>query len=607
MRRSEPAIRGARPPRPRDPSIAMSPAGGGSMVRAVLVVARHPGQPNRLEAYRDALNRKLTGDNIGPRPPTVFRRGGISAALLNPNAAVRVQGASIAIGTLLEPPDDWHVPGAALPDGSFALLRADEEHVELVADSVASRTLWYTLTDQELLVSSSQRAIVTLLGSFEPNRDALPWMLSSGTLGPTAAWDRRIHRVQPGERVLLDRATWRLTSTVEPVQFAADESASRAAHLERLRGAVANACRRWSFDARKWVLTLSGGWDSRSLLCLLHERGIETVTWGRPDSTEEDGSDAQVARRVATALAVPHRFFAIAARCAPDVAPDRFIAAGEGRVARISGYLDGCDVWKTLLEEGYDGVLRGDEAFGSIPVSSPYGARWTAGLTMLGDYYSAEEREAFELPEQNIPERLTHGRNESLAAWRDRLYQQFRVGTVLAGLTDIKAAYIEVGNPLLSQSVLGCVRALPDRLRTGKCLWKEVVRAQLPNVALATHVAIPSLQDFLADRRAIELMIDELTSRQAAAILAPLLRTRCCAALRAELRAPHQTRSDNLRSALLERAVPKRLRMAVRYWRAPRRGIDALTLAFRAVLASRMHALLAADAAAPGVQPAINA
>src|SRR5687768_9938996 len=297
MRRSEPAIRGARPPRPRDPSIAMSPAGGGSMVRAVLVVARHPGQPNRLEAYRDALN---------------------------PNAAVRVQGASIAIGTLLEPPDDWHVPGAALPDGSFALLRADEEHVELVADSVASRTLWYTFTEQELIVSSSQRAIVTLLGSFEPNRDALPWMLSSGTLGPTAAWDRRVHRLQPGERLLLNRASWRMTSTVEPSQFAADEAVSRAAHLERLRAAVADACRRWSFDARKWVLTLSGGWDSRSLLCLLHERGIETVTWGRPDSTEEDGSDAQVARRVATALAVPHRFFAIAARCAPDVALDRF-------------------------------------------------------------------------------------------------------------------------------------------------------------------------------------------------------------------------------------------------------------------------------------------
>jgi hypothetical protein len=58
---------------------------------------------------------------------------------------------------------------------------------------------------------------------------------------------------------------------------------------------------------------------------------------------------------------------------------------------------------------------------------------------------------------------------------------------------------------------------------------------------------------------------------------------------------------------MLVHAVPKRLRMAVRYWRAPSRGIDALALAFRAVVTSRMHALLTADAAETGVQPAVNA
>ena len=513
----------------------------------------------------------------------------------------------MAIGTLLEPRDDWHVPGAALPDGSFALLRADDAHVELAADGVGSRTLWYALTEHELIASSSQRAIVTLLGSFEPNRSVLPWMLSSGTLGPTAAWDRRVHRVQPGERVLLHRPSWRVTSTVEPPPFAADDAASRATHLERLRAAVVNSCRRWSFDARKWVLTLSGGADSRSLLCLLRDRGIGTVTWGLPDSAEQDGSDALVARQLAAALAVPHRFFAIDSACAPEIALDRFLAAGEGRVARISGYVDGFRVWKTLFDEGYDGVIRGDEAFGSIPVTSPYGARWTASLTTLADYYSAAEREAFELPEQSIPDRLTRGRDETLATWRDRLYQQFRVPTLLAGLTDLKAAYVEVGNPLLAHSVLECVRAMPDELRTGKCLWREVVEAQLPNVALATRVAIPSLKKFLTDRRVIELMIDELTSERTAAIFTPLLRARCCAALRAALHAPQPSRTYNRRSPLLARAVPKRLRMAVRYWRAPRPGIDPLELAFRAVVAARMHALLAADAAAASVEPAVNA
>jgi hypothetical protein len=587
----------------------MSLGEGGNMVRAVLVVSRHPGQPNRLDAYRDVLSRKLAGDNIDPRPPAVVRNGGVSAVLLNPSGAARMQGASIAIGTLLEPRDDWHVPRASLPDGSFALMRVDDAHVELAADSVGSRTLWYALTDHELIASSSQRAIVTLLGSFEPDRAVLPWMLSSGTLGPTGAWDARLTRVQPGERVLFDRRRWRVASTFEGVPFAATPATSRATHLERLRTAVADACRRWSFDARKWVLTLSGGADSRSLLCLLRDRGIGTVTWGLPQSPEQDGNDAQIARLLASALSVPHRFFAIDGHAdAADVVLERFLAAGEGRVARISGYVDGFRVWKTLFDEGYDGVIRGDEAFGSVPVSSPFAVRCTACLTRLDDYFSAKECEAFELPPQTVPEALLQGRGESLATWRDRLYQQFRVPTLLAGLTDLKTAYVEVGSPLLARSVLECVRTLPDDLRTGKRLWRELVDAQLPDIALATRVAIPSLTDFLADRAVLELLLDELTSDRASTLFTPLLRARFSVALRAALRASPSERRESWSRPALSRAMPKRLRAVMSGWRTGHPGLEPLVMAFRAFVAARMHRLLLADAATPpaGLEPVIS-
>jgi hypothetical protein len=587
----------------------MSLGEGCNMARAVLVVPRYPGQPDRLDAYRHTLSRKLAGENIEPRAPAAIRHAGVSAALLNPSRTTQRRGASLALGTLLEPDDDWHVPGAALPDGTFALLRVDDAHVELAADSVGSRTLWYAMTDQELIASTSQRAIVTLLGSFQPNRDVLPWMLSSGTLGPTGAWDARLKRVQAGERVLLDRARWRLRSTVEPPAFAADGDVPRAEHLERLAAAVASACRRWSFDQRRWVLTLSGGTDSRSLLCLLRHRGIGTVTWGLPDSTEQEGNDAQVARAVACALAVPNRFFAIG-RCeaAAEVVLDRFLAAGEGRVARISGYVDGFLVWKTLFDEGYDGVIRGDEAFGSVPVRSPWIARHCASLTTLSDYFSSEELEAFELPEQPLPETLARASGETLETWRDRLYQQFRLPTLLAGLTDLKTAYIEVGNPLLARSVLDCVRAIPDELRTDKRLWREIVRAQLPDVALATQVAIPSLTDFLRDRGVLALLLDELASERSASVFAPLLRARCCTALRAALRTPLAATRPVWRPRL-RRAVPLRLRAAVRQWRTGQSGAEPLVLAFRAFVAARMLALLRADAATrpSGLEPAANA
>lgn len=571
------------------------------MARAVLVASRYPGRPSRLAACYQDLNRDLAGDNIEPHRPSFARRDGVSAALLNPSGAARMQGTSIAIGMLLDADDGWDVPGTALPDGSFALLRADDEQVELAADSAGSRTLWYALTDDELVASSSQRAIVKLLGSFEPNRDVLPWMLSSGTLGPTGGWDARLKRVQPGERVVLDRARWRLRSTIETPTFAADRSLSRAAHLERLRAAVAAVCERWSFDAREWVLTLSGGADSRSLLYLLRNRGVDTVTWGLPHTAEQEGGDAQVAREVARALAAPHRFFPIESHAhAPEVVLERFLAVGEGRVDSISGYVDGFEIWKTLFDHGYGGVIRGDEAFGWVPVRSEYAVRAATSLAMLADFFSAKELDAFELSAQRLPERLARSDGETLATWRDRLYQQSRIPTFLAALTDLKTAYLEVGNPLLARSVLECVRAMPDELRTDKPLWREIVASQLPDVALARRVAIPSMRDFLTDRGVLELLLAEVTSERAVTLLAAPLRARCRAALQAALRtAGRKTPRGDWRHSALASVVPPRVRAMVRNWRAPRPSIDPLVLAFRTFVAARMHGVLAADAATP--------
>ena len=566
------------------------------MGRAVLIAARYPGRPSRLEAYLDVLNRTLAGPNIEPHAPSFVHRDGISIAVLNSSSATRLHGTSVAIGTVLDSAERWHLPGTTVPDGSFALLRADAARVELVADGTASRTVWYVLTDDELIASTSQRAIVMLLGSFELNRAALPWMLSSGTLGPTAGWDTRLRRVQPGERVVLDRAGWRLRSTRELPEFAIDRGLSRADHLERLRAAVAAACDQWSFDPRKWVLTLSGGADSRSLLCLLRNRGVDTVTWGLPESQNERGGDVQVAREVASALGAPHRFFAIEGRHAPETVLERFLAVGEGRVDRISAYVDGFDIWKTLFDSGYDGVIRGDEAFGWVATESPYAVRSATGLTTLGDYFAPRELAAFELPEQPLPETLARAQGETLSTWRDRLYQQARIPIFLAALTDLKAAYLEVGNPLLARSVLECVRAMPDELRTGKRLWLEIVASQLPGVALAKRVAIPSVTDFLSERPVLELLQDELASQHTATLFAPALRARCQAALQAVSQAPGSTkRRSDWRHSALAAAVPAPLRAVVRNWRAERRGIQPLVMAFRLFIAARMAGLLKAD------------
>jgi len=63
-----------------------------------------------------------------------------------------------------------------------------------------------------------------------------------------------------------------------------------------------------------------------------------------------------------------------------------------------------------------------------------------------------------------------------LRDWRDRLYQQYRVPFLLAALSDLKLGYVEIVNPLLSDSVIDLIRQLPDSLRTHKVLLRNIGR-----------------------------------------------------------------------------------------------------------------------------------
>ncbi|HJR71748.1 MAG TPA: asparagine synthase-related protein, partial [Gammaproteobacteria bacterium] len=496
------------------------------MARALLVVERTAGRC-ALGPYVEVLRHRLMPDNLAPKAPAVARRAGVTAVVFEPSGAARLEGESICLGTFFGPSGDWRRPGTEPAPGCYALLRSDASRAELVADAAATRTIWYAMTPELFVASTSQRAIVTLLGSFEPSAPAVSWMLSSGTLGPDTGWDTRLRQVLPGERVVLDRARWRLTNDAPPIVF--EPSAhDEAQHRERLASAIEDALGRYSFDADKWVFLLSGGIDSRGLLTLLHARGnIRTVTWGLRDSPHRPLNDARFASRAAAAFGVAHRFFATDLADLPrELLVRRFLVAGEGRTASISPFVDGFAVWKTLREEGFDGAIRGDEAFGQRLASSAYDVRHLAKLTMLTDYFSAAEVESFELPDQRLPPWLAQRRGETLATWRDRLYQRHRLPKFLAALSDLVSPYIEVANPLLADGIVRCVRTLPDHLRTGKRLWRQIAWPRTPNVPLAHRPAVLPLQRFVSDTQVLEVMLEEIEASRGNDVMGPALRRR---------------------------------------------------------------------------------
>ena len=186
-----------------------------------------------------------------------------------------------------------------------------------------------------LLASTSQRALTSLLGDFQPNAETVAWMVSSGYLGPEIGWDARVRRVGGGVCLRLDRAAWK-PRAARDVSSTAAVRASRDEHISHLREAVFTACRDVDLSGTSWVLPLSGGHDSRALLVGLLRGGARPtcVTWGLSSSLTQPGNDAYVARQLTThfglgASVLPARPTGEPLRAVLS----RFLLAGEGRAA----------------------------------------------------------------------------------------------------------------------------------------------------------------------------------------------------------------------------------------------------------------------------------
>ena len=111
-------------------------------------------------------------------------------------------------------------------------------------------------------------------------------MLSSGSIGPGYSWDKRVRPLPPGGRALLDRDTWRL-DVHEPAVELHTSLVGDPIHHERLREALRESLGSLEFDWSRWVLPLSGGFDSRLVLLWLtsttltaRRQPLWPVRWG---------------------------------------------------------------------------------------------------------------------------------------------------------------------------------------------------------------------------------------------------------------------------------------------------------------------------------------
>jgi len=578
------------------------------MSKAIYIV--HRSKILSSEEVQDRLYQiceRLTPDNLsGEHSHTIHMEADTAMGVSLSTDSSKVQGRSILIGKLYEDEKfNWETVGGVKPDGSYALIRADSALTELVTDGLATRTLWYYKDKDWFICSTSQRAIIQWIGTFEFNRAVVPWMLSTGALGPEFSWDKRIMRVKPNSSVVLDKKNWVLTENWQKIVFK-EKNISREEHKKELSNSIRQTFEHLSnLDFNKWLLPLSGGYDSRAILCLLKKRvssdKINTVTWGDKAALEVEGNDAKIATELAEILDVKNQYFYTDKREESiDTVLNRFLRCGEGRTDRVAGYIDGMKIWKSFYENGTEGIIRGDEAFGWLSINSYESVIHLLEFTTCNDFSNlAHICEKYNFPKQEIPDYIARSENESLENWRDRLYQTYRIPTKLAAMSDIKLSYVEVITPFLSKRILETVRQLPSELRSDKKLFTEVSDEITPDFPIASLGANTNLKNVLSNNEVIQHLLNEIQSEKAESIFDMEFIDFVKQSIERNSKGPNNVKKQ------LKKYIAIVLPKAAKRWirkKAPLPKLSSVILLFRVYIIVKMVNILTEDARAVLIQ-----
>lgn len=544
----------------------------------------------------------LVPDNIRSTPEhSICVKDHLAYAVTMKNSALHETDMSLLLGYSCDSQDaEWFKPKCSYPDGNYAIFRADDDCIEVLSDGAGSRTIWYWFDDDLFIASTSQRAIILFLGSFLFDERVIPWMLSTGTLGPQFSWDKRLQRLQADSAVLLDRNAWSVSvrqSSVVFTEVIRDTVHHKNLLLNAIQHSIASI-KHLDFD--HWLLPLSGGYDSRAILCFIKDqlglpKGLTSVTWGLEESINEDGNDAMVAKTLAHSLGVRHDYFHTNISTEPiDSIVTRFILCSEGRIDHIAGYMDGMEIWRQFYDDGVTGIIRGDEGFGWAQVSSDLTVRLSVGCALCADYANLRNAlSSYGLPSQQLPHEFVRHEEESLCGWRDRLYHSYRIPTILASLSDIKLSYIEQISPLTFKSILHCVRSMPDTLRTNKRAFKEIVTSISPACPIARKGANAIPTEILREKSFTDLLQSELLSTYASNLLGEEFVTHVSNGI-AKANPLHRCKKHQIAELARSRLAP--FFKNVLRDKVLRPNVDGNVLAFRVYIIIRMHKLLSEDA-----------
>lgn len=563
------------------------------MSKLIYVCFRSREIPDYAIQKIENICKELKPDNICTSSTHIFSGKDVIYGLSNPSKSFLAKEENLVLGKIFNSAPQWYEKDCPPPEGNYNIFRSDNAELEILSDYLGSRNLWYYINEEYFVASSSQKALIRFTGDFKFDKRIIPWVLFNGALGPSHCWDKRVQRLPPNSRLTINKKSWQIKVCSEKITFHQAKKSKKRFKSE-LEQALKETFEQLYVDTKKWIITLSGGHDSRAILSLYKKFNnfvkspIKTITWGEKESLSDSLSDANIARLLAEREHTNHKYFSTGDTQEPiDKIVERFLHNGEGAIDHITGYLDGFHIWKELYENDIEGVIRGDEIFGYNKIYSELIVRNFMGLLFVDDYQNLKKYEYLKTLKQNLPENLKHTKNESLSTWRDRIFQEYRIPYVQASLADLKYPYVEQINPFLSKKIAQVIRELPDNLRSDKKLFKEIMKSVNPKgIPYSKRDSNTLLRNAVKKENFVELLKKELSSSYATNLFPKSFLDEVLLNLKVQ---DINNRPSNKEWLLKFKSIlPKRIKSFIAQ-NNPKLNLDENILAFRIYIICRMH------------------
>lgn len=381
-------------------------------------------------------------------------------------------------------------------NGSYAIIKHQKSEISFFCDQFGSRTLWYYLDEDKLIVSTSQRAIIALKKSYNLNEECIAWYLSSGSQGPFISWDQDIVHVDPKLKYIFNVHNWSMGIKEKNLELTKSGVVSTSEFnkyfVERIQTNITKNLKNNSKN--KTLLPISGGFDSRLLLGIIKflklDESVDLVNWGVDQNLYDDKKAAvEISKSYKKRLL---SFFLPKKIVDFNKVLDSFVERSEGRIDHFNAFADDFDLWREIKEKNYTTVIRGDIPYPTGLHLNTIQARQKIGLERLEDYsnFDSADFDQYKILQRQC--NISRHSRESYIRWRDRLYISWRVPLVLSSFTQLICPYTENIVPMMDWEVFNKYMGISDKNKGNKLhvykAWKEYDCTGVPCKAL------PSLQ-----------------------------------------------------------------------------------------------------------------